>query len=164
MFEKDVNNYIFGDSARMMVAYAHRKYVLGNEMGYFVILMGVGSGRLALSTKDPHEYRAIIDAIHNYQAKHPRKKVKEGYTEGLLVAIKVIGSITALCMVFDILFYEFEKQKNGTSALRLDYDMLLKKIKEAVDRKIDKFRVDDPDFDRWYRDKLQLLEEKSWER
>ena len=164
MFEDNFKDFTFKDSARMMVAYAHRKYQWGNEMYYFVILVGVGAGRLALYPTGAHEYRQIIDAIHDYQAKYPRKKVKEGYTEGILVAIKVIGSLTALRQVLDIFYYEFEKQKNSTSAFRLDYETLFAKLQDKIDDKYDLLKGDNPNFDRWIKEQMELLKQKSWER
>lgn len=164
MLEEIFNDFLFRDPAKKMVAYAHKKYQLGNEMYYFVILNGIGAGRLAIAPGDEHNYKMIIDAIHDYQAKHPKKKVKEGYTEAILRTIQVIAGKELVYRIFDYFNYEFEKQKNGTSAFRLDYEILFAKLKDKIYEKYDTLKGDDPNFDRWIKTQMELLEQKSWAR
>ena len=150
--------------ARKMVAYSHRKYLAGNGMFYFVILYGIGAGRLAIAPGDEHNYKLIIDEIHNYQAKYPNKTVKEGYRYAIHTGIRTIKGKISICETLDIFDYEFEKQKNGTSAFRLDFDVLLKEMKAKIAEKEDSLREEIPNFNGWISERLDILERKSWER
>ena len=164
MLEEFLNDFLFGDAAIKMVAHAHKRYEEGNKMVYFVILNGIGAGKLPTAIENEHNYKMIIDAIHDYQAKYPKKQVKEGYTYALSCTITVINGRKSLGMVLDYLNYEFVKQKNGTNAFRLDFDTLIDELKVKVEEKMDILRGDDPGFDRWIREQFEILEQKSWER
>ena len=159
---------LFGSTARKiakkMVAYAQKKYEEDNEMAYFVILYGIGAGKLALEPPYEHQWKLIVDAIHDYQAKYPKKTVKEGYQKAISCGIMVINGKPPICQTLDILDYEFEKRKNGTSAFSLDIDVLLKEMKAKIAQKEDILREEIPNFDRWIFERFDILERKSWER
>lgn len=157
-----LNRIIFGRTAKKMVALAQKKYEKGNAMMYFVILNGLGLGELVLFPGDEHDYKLIIDAIHEYQAKHPRKKVKEGYQEAISTSITAIDGRKGIVWVLNYLAYEYEKRRDGTSAFTLDDKALIAQLKAVVAERRDKFRAEDSNFDMWFYRCMEELEEKDW--
>ena len=154
-----LSKLVFRRTAKRMVALAQKEYEKGNDMMYFVILNGLGRAELVLFPEDEHDYKLIIDAIHKYQARHPKKKVKEGYQEAISTTIKVIAGRKAIVWVLNFLAYEYEKQRDGTSAFTLDYKALIAQLKAVVAERIDTFRAEDSNFDMWFSRCIEELEE-----
>ena len=154
-----LNKLVFRRTAKKMVALAQKEYEKGNAMMYFVILNGLGRAELVLFPGDDHDYKLIIDAIHEYQAKHPKKKVKEGYYEAISTSITLIDGRQGIVWVLNYLAYEYEKQRDGTSAFTLDYKALIAQLKAVVAERIDKFRAKDSNFDMWFHRCMEEIEE-----
>ena len=73
-FSKDLR-----DLAMKKVKYAQKRYEEAEDetektATYFVILAGMGAGKLAFCPGDPHRYDMIIDAIHKYQKRYRSKR------------------------------------------------------------------------------------------
>ena len=155
------SDYALRSSAKKMVSYAHKKYVSGNGLAYYVILHGIGAGRLSLFGEE-HNYRIIIDEIHNYQARHPLKNVKDGYKYALDVSIRVIGGKHSLTSFLNCFSYELQKQEEGTGTFKLDYNDLLNKLKKKIDEKIDIIREQDKNCDFWIQEELENLTKRVY--
>ena len=154
-----LSKLVFRRTAKRMVALAQKEYEKGNAMMYLVILNGLGRAELVLFPEDEHDYKLIIDTIHKYQARHPKKKVKEGYYEAISTSITLLGGRKGIVWVLNYLTYEYEKQKNGTSAFALDDEALIAELKAVVAERIDKFRAKDSNFDMWFNRCIEELEE-----
>ena len=154
------------NTAKYLVRRAQRFNDRGNPMGYFYLLNGFGFCRLSAFEGEAHDYRLAIDEIHNYQAKYPKKSVKEGYRQGFSFSIRLIHDMETLYNVVNYLDYEFEKQKNGTAAFRLDFEEILQELKAELKKKADILNLEyqHDDFDKKALEILEELERKSWER
>ena len=159
-----LNDLFCSDPARKMVAYAQKKRDRGNPMYYFVILNGVGAGYLGDPSTGKHNYKVIIDEIHNLQVKKPKKSVNEGYEYALFTTIKVIGSIKAVYMVLDYLDYEGLKRRNGTSAFRINYRGIIDALKEKINENHDKLISEKTNLDSWLQERLDIIEENLGEK
>ena len=159
-----LNDLFCSDPARKMVAYAQKKRDRGNPMCYFVILNGIGAGYLGDPSTGKHNYKVIIDEIHNLQVKKPKKSVKEGYEYALFTTIKVIDGIKSLYMVLDYLDYEGLKRRDGTGTFRINYRGLMDALKEKINEKRDKLIEMKPDFDSWLQKRLDVIEENLGEK
>lgn len=156
-----LDNYFLKDIALHNIKFAQKQYEKGTAAGYFVVLAGWMNGKLSLCPGDPHRYDMIIDAIHKYQKRHPNKKIKEGYTDAILMAIRGVSAKSGLAIIFDWLDYECEKQKNGTNTFTLDYKMLLEKLKAAVAESIDSYRAETPGFDMWFEERIEFIKQND---
>lgn len=155
-----LNKIIFGGSVKRLVAHSQKKYEEGNVMYYFALITGVDILKVALTPGEKHDYRLVIDAIHNYQAKYPQKNVKEGYTAAISKIISAIIAKKAINFVFDIFDYEFAKLQNGTSRMRIDFDSLIKQLKDKVNTDYDKIREKGEGFDEWFIQKMDTLQHR----
>ena len=152
--------FITKKSASQMVAYAQKQYEKGKKMCYYVVLNGLGAGKLVTPPNDKHEYKLIIDAIHDYQAKFPEKNIKEGYNTALTLTINAIQNMEMLQCVLNYLSYELEKQKNNTSTFQLDYKQLLIELRNSISEKKDILRKQNKNFDKWMAHNMEELEQK----
>ncbi len=157
---KTIHELTFRRSVKKRVAYSQKKYEQGNVMYYFAVLNGIHYLKVALTNGEEHDYRMVIDEIHNYQEKHPYKKVKEGYMAALSKTISAIKAKRAIALVLKYIHYDLEKRRNCTSSFRLDFEVLYEELKAKVNEKIDDFRDEDPDFDKWIKREFDLLEKK----
>ena len=155
------NELIMGKAVRKMVAHAQKKYEEGDKMLYFVLLAGIGAGKVPSPITGEHEYKLVIDTIHDYQASHPNKEVKEAYAYAISTMIRVIIGKNPFMMVINILCYEFEKQRNGTSAFRLDYHGIIQQLKDRVVEVHDRMLEKDKNADRYIKQNFEMLEYNS---
>ena len=152
------------NTAKAVVRLAQKYNDKDNPMGYFYVLNGFGFCRLAAFEGEPHDYKLAIDEIHNYQAKHPRKNVQEGYRKAFSYSIRLIHDKETLHNVINYLDYEFEKQKNGTAAFRLDFEGIIEELRIRLQNDPNNLKRLYSNYDRMICEVIEELKRKSWER
>ena len=141
----DFSNYV-----ESSVENANNIYNDGNYMAYLPILSGLGVFKMEKRPGAGHNFRAVIDAIHNCYKKNPNGGYDKGYIEGIHALIRVSSSkVASLEQLLNILFYQLRKEKNGTAEFVIDIDEIMVLVNKLIKDNKDTYRKDYAMFDSW---------------
>ena len=142
---------------------ANNIYKGGNYMAYLPILSGLGVFKMESRPGAGHDFYEVVDAIHNCYRKNPQGGYDKGYVEGIHALIRVSSSkVGSLEMLLSILFYQLDKEKDGTAAFKIDIDEIMVLVNKLIKDNKDTYRKDYAMFDSWLeRYKKSALEKYS---
>lgn len=150
----DMVNYAYS-----LVEITEKMYEQGNEMAYFMLLVGVGNSKVSITPDQSHNYQAVIDAIHLYQKNHLNKPVNKGYYEGILMGLSLLHTEKAIQNIINIINYELKKEKEGTNSFELDMKNILQQFRIEIQRVYNDFKSNNENFENWINGQNKYMSE-----
>ena len=148
------------DYAYSLVNIVNKGYVEeGERLYYTFLLLGIGNYLVESRPGNGHNYQAIIDAIHLYNADYPDSKVSKGFEEGLMDIIRTSVTIQVAQRALDCISYELKKEKEGSNSFKLDCKKLLNELNKSIQKNYDQIKKKYVDIDKWLRENSAFLEE-----
>lgn len=126
-------------------------YEQGNAMAYVALLMGIGALKLETSPGTGHNFVAVIDGIHDFQAKNRSRNVAEGYEQGLRRLVTLVIAQNAAVNVVNIVAYELKYERDHRLSFRLDMDAIIDSLSETLSANRERILQSGgiPQFDEW---------------
>jgi hypothetical protein len=133
-----------------MVDLVNNDYIEGKKIAYLPLLAGIGACMVEIHPGAGHNFFYVIDAIHNCYKKNPQAGYDKGYADGLYALISVSSAkVGSLEQLLRILFYQLDKEKDGTAAFKIDIDDMIAKINALICENREVYRKDYAMFDSW---------------
>ena len=137
------------DYAYSLVNIANKSYLKGERMAYYALITGGGYCLVESRPGAGHNYQAVIDAIHLYDADHPNSKANKGFEEDLSLLCELAGRIFSIDFAINCIIYEIEKEKEGSNSFKMDCQGLLNKLSQTIQKKHEKIKSTYPDIDKY---------------
>lgn len=132
-----------------LVQEANNNYLLGEELAYPILLMGIGIYRVESVPGAGHNYQIIIDAIHKYSEKNPDAKVAAGFEDGIREIVNRVGDTITVLTAFNCICYEAKKQKEGDYSFIINCEQLMTELREKINSNYEEIKNDFIEIDRW---------------
>ena len=133
-----------------MMKIVNKKYVEGNYMAYLPILSGIAQYKIESRPGAGHNYYAVVDAIHNCYARKTESGFDAGFKDGIRALIRVsTAKVGSLDMLLNIVFYQLDKEKNGTAEFNIDIDETMDSINKLIRENMSNYEADNIRFKPW---------------
>ena len=106
-------------------------------------------------------YYAVVDAIHNCYKKDPDGGYDRGFADGIEALTRVSSAkVASLANLFNIIFYQLDKEKEGTAEFNVDIDEIMARVNKLIEDNKEVYRQDYASFDHWYERCQKIAREK----
>ncbi len=137
-----------------LVRIIHKKYMTGEKgcnVAYLPMLSGIGPCKVEMRPGAGHNYYAVVDAIHNCYKNDPDGGYDRGFADGIEALTKVSSAkVASLANLFNIIFYQLDKEKEGTAEFNVDIDEIMARVNKLIEDNKEVYRQDYASFDHWY--------------
>jgi hypothetical protein len=131
-----------------------------DSMAFVVLLMGAGVAKVSVNRDEPHNYQAVIDAIHQYYRDTNNQNIIDAYDDGIKKLIEYIGNEKGIQNTLNIINYELYKEKAHTNSFKIDCAELLTRLRNEITKDLDVYKREKPDFEEWLKERSDYIEEK----
>ena len=147
-----------------LVKIIHKKYMTGEKgcnVAYLPMLSGIGPCKVEMRPGGGHFFRAVVDAIHNCYKNDPDGGYDRGFADGIEALTKVSSAkVASLANLFNIIFYQLDKEKEGTAEFNVDIDEIMAHVNKLIEDNKEVYRQDYASFDHWYERCQKIAREK----
>ena len=147
-----------------LVRIIHKKYMTGEKgcnVAYLPMLSGIGPCKVEMRPGAGHNYYAVVDAIHNCYKKDPDGGYDRGFADGIEALTRVSSAkVASLANLFNIIFYQLDKEKEGTAEFNVDIDEIMARVNKLIEDNKEVYRQDYASFDHWYERCQKIAREK----
>ena len=147
-----------------LVRIIHKKYMTGEKgcnVAYLPMLSGIGPCKVEMRPGAGHNYYAVVDAIHNCYKKDPDGGYDRGFADGIEALTRVSSAkVASLANLFNIIFYQLDKEKEGTAEFNVDIDEIMARVNKLIEDNKEVYRQDYDSFDHWYERCQKIAREK----
>ena len=158
---KALEVFEFSNYVESSVENINNNYKKGNKIAYLAILSGIATYKMEKKPGAGHDFFEVVDAIHNCFKKNPQGGYDKGYADGLYALISVSSAkVGSLEQLLRILFYQLDKEKDGTAAFKIDIDDMIAKINALICENREVYRKDYAMFDSWLERYKKISKEK----
>ena len=148
-----------------LVRIIHKKYMTGAkgcDVAYLPMLSGIGPCKVEMRPGAGHNFYAVVDAIHNCYKKDPDGGYDRGFADGIEALTKVSSAkVASLANLFNIIFYQLDKEKEGTAEFKVDIDEIMARVNKLIEDNKEVYRQDYASFDHWY-DRCQKIAREKY--
>ncbi|SFI09541.1 hypothetical protein SAMN04487830_12212 [Pseudobutyrivibrio sp. OR37] len=147
-----------------LVRIIHKKYMTGEKgcnVAYLPMLSGIGPCKVEMRPGAGHNYYAVVDAIHNCYKNDPDGGYDRGFADGIEALTRVSSAkVASLANLFNIIFYQLDKEKEGTAEFNVDIDEIMARVNKLIEDNKEVYRQDYASFDHWYERCQKIAREK----
>jgi len=137
-------------NAEHTVELINKSYIEGKKIAYLPLLAGIATCKIESRPGAGHNYYAVVDAIHKCYAQNPNGGYDAGYKEGIRALIRVSSSkVGSLDLLLNIIFYQLDKEKNGTAQFNINIDETMELINKLIRDNTSKYEADNIRFKSW---------------
>ena len=135
--------------AECIVNNVSQDFLEGNDMAYLAFMKGMGYLKVESFEGAGHNFYAVLDAIHNKYREDNKCRADEGVHTALLTLINIARNTEVFQMVTDYLFYQLDKEKDGTASFKMNTSEIIGKLKQCISERKDEILQKDPAFGPW---------------
>ena len=147
-----------------LVRIIHKKYMTGEKgcnVAYLPMLSGIGPCKVEMRPGAGHNYYAVVDAIHNCYKNDPDGGYDRGFADGIEALTRVSSAkVASLANLFNIIFYQLDKEKEGTAEFNVDIDEIMARVNKLIEDNKEVYRQDYDSFDHWFERCKKIAREK----
>ena len=147
-----------------LVRIIHKKYMTGEKgcnVAYLPMLSGIGPCKVEMRPGAGHNYYAVVDAIHNCYKNDPDGGYDRGFADGIEALTRVSSAkVASLANLFNIIFYQLDKEKEGTAEFNVDIDEIMARVNKLIEDNKEVYRQDYDSFDHWFERCQKIAREK----
>ena len=147
-----------------LVRIIHKKYMTGEKgcnVAYLPMLSGIGPCKVEMRPGAGHNFRTVVDAIHNCYKNDPDGGYDRGFADGIEALTRVSSAkVASLANLFNIIFYQLDKEKEGTAEFNVDIDEIMARVNKLIEDNKEVYRQDYDSFDHWFERCQKIAREK----
>ena len=142
----------------------NKKYMSGEKgcnVAYLPMLSGIGPCKVEMRPGAGHNFRTVVDAIHNCYKNDPDGGYDRGFADGIEALTRVSSAkVGSLDLLLNIIFYQVKKEKEGTAEFNVDIDEIMARVNKLIEDNKEVYRQDYASFDHWYERCQKIAREK----
>ena len=152
------------EHAERIVRIINDKYLSGEDgcnVAYLPLLSGIGPCKMEMRPGAGHNFRTVVDAIHNCYKNNPDGGYDRGFADGIEALTRVSSAkVGSLELLLNIIFYQVKKEKEGTAEFNVDIDEIMARVNKLIEDNKEVYRQDYDSFDHWYERCQKIAREK----
>lgn len=149
--------------AEKMVKNACDSYFNGDKMPLKDLLLGIGEGNMTYFTGGGHNYRLIIDLMHEIYFDHKESRINEALEKCLIELICEVRSSYYIKLLANTVMYEKKIENTEKGSFQIDIEKLTGEFIENIATNHDQYIMESPKFDEWITRKPVAREKTSKE-
>ena len=131
------------DHTVKLVQIAYNDHEKGNNAGFLYMILGIPPCIVSYRSGQPHNYKAVVDAIHLFQKRNPNKNVMEPYYYVMSEVANAFYNFKGFNLLVAYLRCELEKSKLKTNSFDFDFDLFINKIEITITKLKDSDKIND---------------------
>ncbi|MEE3496110.1 MAG: hypothetical protein VZR06_13185 [Butyrivibrio sp.] len=139
--------------AKQMVDDACDSFFYGDKSPLKNLLLGIGEGDLTCFTGGGHNYRLIINAMHEIYYDHKESRMNVALEKCLEELICEVRSTYYIKLLANTVMYEKEIENTERGNFEIDIEKLTGRFIENIATNHDQYIMESPDFDKWIANK-----------
>ena len=139
--------------AKQMVDDACDSFFYGDKSPLKNLLLGIGEGDLTCFTGGGHNYRLIINAMHEIYYDHKESRINVTLEKCLEELICEVRSAYYIKLLANTVMYEKEIENTERGSFEIDIEKLTERFVENIAANHDQYVMESPDFDKWLANK-----------
>ena len=139
--------------AKQMVDDACDSFFYGDKSPLKNLLLGIGEGDLTCFTGGGHNYRLIINAMHEIYYDHKESRINVTLEKCLAELICEVRSAYYIKLLTNTVMYEKEIENTERGSFKIDIEKLTERFVENIAANHDQYVMESPDFDKWIANK-----------
>ena len=139
--------------AKQMVDDACDSFLYGDKSPLKNLLLGIGEGDLTCFTGGGHNYRLIINAMHEIYYDHKESRMNVALEKCLAELICEVRSAYYIKLLANTVMYEKEIENTERGNFEIDIEKLTECFVENIAANHDQYVMESPDFDKWIANK-----------
>ena len=139
--------------AKQMVDDACDSFFYGDKSPLKNLLLGIGEGDLTCFTGGGHNYRLIINAMHEIYYDHKESRINVTLEKCLEELICEVRSAYYIKLLANTVMYEKEIENTERGSFKIDIEKLTERFVENIAANHDQYVMESPDFDKWIANK-----------
>lgn len=127
-------------------------------VGMYGLLVGDIDGFAVKANADaPHNYQAVIDAVHKFFDNKKDSDIIEFYKSGIFMIIEYVVPADFLQGVINILSYEMLKEEDGTATFSIGIEEILAELSKVISDSYDELLSKNSDFEKWLKEQNSIM-------